>query len=287
MNIQNPNQHTVHDDIMAVLKKVTRKVARMDMVFEVLSAEQVAVYINGEKVGGVRHRYVGQKYQLSVSSPNIHKERTRYGQRNDEALTEMPNRAAAIAIESWVPRTYEHIKRQVLNDSNGAYTQAKYKEESRIDAVYNKIVRSRKLANAPAYHTEAYAMHDLFRDLLINSSSVDYVKNYFSNHCNVADYLEDIARVEKARAICERVRNEGVILRFKPRTDTIEVYDITNWDTLLMPTELRSVELLPPQMMQCYAMLNIAEEGVPLWGMGLRVNEHVYYLEEAAARGGV
>jgi len=256
MNIQNPNQHTVHDDIMAVLKKVTRKVARMDMVFEVLSAEQVAVYINGEKVGGVKHRYVGQKYQLAVSSPNIHKERTRYGQRNDEALTEMPNRAAAIAIEHWVPRTY-------------------------------KIVRSRKLANAPAYHTEAYAMHDLFRDLLINSSSVDYVKNYFSNHCNVADYLEDIARVEKARAICERVRNEGVILRFKPRTDTIEVYDITNWEAVQMPTELRSVELLPPQMMQCYVMLNIAEEGVPLWGMGLRVNEHVYYLEEAAARGGV
>lgn len=285
MNLNNPQQITVNDDIMAVIKKVSRKVNRVDMVYEVISPEQIKVYINGESVGGLSYRYVGRKYQLAVSSPNIRKERTTYGQRNDESLTEMPNRAATIAIEVWVPKTYESIKNEMLRITNSAYISAKYKEEHKIDAVFRKVVGSRTLTNVPNYNLNDYSMHDLFRELINNSSSIDYVKNYFARLCNVPDYLEDLARVEKSRAVCARVSNEGIILRFKPRTNTIEVYDITNWETMKMPTELRSVELLPPQMMLCYSMLNIAEEGNPLWGMGMRIEEHVYYLEESAARG--
>ena len=286
MNINNPQQiPKVNDDIMAVLKKVSRKVKRMDMVYEVISGEDVKVYINGEKVGGICYRYVGQKYQLAVSSPNIRKERTKYGQRNDESVTEMPNRAAAIAVDVWVPKTYESLMQELLHKTNHAYTNAKYKEETKIDAVFRKLVNSRTLTNVPNYNVNDYAMHDLFRELLNNSSSIDYVKNYFARLCSVSDYLEDLALVEKARAVCARVSHEGIILRFKPRTNTIEIYDRTNWDTFKVPAELRSVELLPPQMMLCYSMLNIAETGNPLWGMGMRVEENVYYLEESAARG--
>lgn len=299
--INNPLNLDVNANLTPIINKLARK--RPYYEFDVEDSSSYAVFINGELVGKLRStkQYAnasGTVDYYCIDSPNtINNSRKLHWQRNTESVTTKESSAIRLGLEHFVLQPSAARKKGFCDQILAYYNNAKYVIEAKMDKVTRDIVTERSKAQAITgvyYHQNEWSMHSILTSVLTGTLDL---RTYMASIVDIDDYLKWNLLVTEYRNIVKRANEEGLYVEFLPRTNAVRVYDQTHWARpshrglflgseadRVAPYLYRSYETLPPEVMQPIAMLQISGGTQPVLGVGAKIDETLYYIEESAVK---